>query len=72
MLDALESIVQSLESELYAGLQQQALLRIATRDADDWPVLAFAITIGCPVCTEDADFLVLALPLGQQIGLSCI
>jgi len=40
----------------HARLQQQALQRIAMRDADDWPVLACAMTIGCPVWTEDADF----------------
>jgi predicted nucleic acid-binding protein len=56
VLDALESIVQPLELELYAGLQSQALQRIAMRDADDWPVLACAMTLGCPVWTEDADF----------------
>jgi len=37
-------------------MQQQALQRIAARDADDWPVLACAMAIGCPVWTEDADF----------------
>lgn len=56
VLDALESVVRPLELAVYAGLQQQALLRIAMRDADDWPVLACAMTIGCPVWTEDADF----------------
>lgn len=56
VLDALESIVQPLEFELYAGLQQQALQRIALRDADDWPILACAMMMGCPVWTEDADF----------------
>ena len=55
-LFALESIVRPLEFGIYAGLQQQALQRIAKRDADDWPVLACAMTIGCPVWTEDADF----------------
>lgn len=56
VLDALESIVQPLESELYASQQQQALQRIALRDADDWPILACAMMMGCPVWTEDADF----------------
>ena len=56
VLDILESIVQSIDHELYAGVQQQALQRIAIRDADDWPDLACAMTIGCPVWTEDADF----------------
>jgi predicted nucleic acid-binding protein len=56
VLDALEAIVQPMDLELYAGMQQQALQRIAARDADDWPVLACAMAIGCPVWTEDADF----------------
>jgi predicted nucleic acid-binding protein len=25
-------------------------------DPDDWPVLAAALAIGCPIWTEDADF----------------
>lgn len=56
VLDCLEVIVQSIDLELYVGMQQQALQRIALRDADDWPVLACAMTLGCPVWTEDADF----------------
>ena len=56
VLDALESIVWPLEIGVYEGLKTQALQRIAMRDADDWPVLACAMTIGCPVWTEDADF----------------
>jgi predicted nucleic acid-binding protein len=56
VLDALESIVRPLELGIYAGLKVQALQRIARRDADDWPVLACAMTIGCPVWTADADF----------------
>ena len=56
VLDALESIVWPLELGVYEGLKTQALQRIAMRDADDWPVLACAMTIGCAVWTEDADF----------------
>ena len=56
VLDALESIVMPLELGVYAGFKTQALERIALRDADDWPVLACAMAIGCPVWTEDADF----------------
>ena len=62
VLDGLECIVQSIDRELYAGVQQQALSRIATRDADDWPVLACSILIGCPVWTEDADFFGTGVP----------
>lgn len=56
VLEGLEAIVQSINFELYEGMRQQALQRIAARDADDWPVLACAMTLGCPVWTEDADF----------------
>ena len=56
VLDALDSIVRPLELDVYAGMQTKALQRISIRDADDWPVLACALTISCPVWTEDADF----------------
>lgn len=56
VLDRLESVVQPIDDELYKGMQHQALQRIAVRDADDWPVLACAMTLGCPVWTEDTDF----------------
>ena len=56
MLDQLEGVVQSIDAELYEGIQQQALQRIAVRGADDWPVLACAMILGCPVWTEDSDF----------------
>ena len=56
VLDTLESMVRPLEFDVYAGLQHQALQRISMRDADDWPVLACAMTLGCPIWTEDADF----------------
>jgi predicted nucleic acid-binding protein len=62
VLDRLEGVVQSIDAELYEGLQQQALQRISARDADDWPVLACAMTLGCPVWTEDADFFGTGVP----------
>jgi predicted nucleic acid-binding protein len=52
VLDSLECIVQSIDLELYVAMQQKALQRIAIRDADDWPVLACSMVIGCPVWTE--------------------
>ncbi len=56
VLRSLEAIVQVVDLELYAGLKQLALQRISIRDVDDWPVLACALSMGCPVWTEDADF----------------
>ena len=56
VLDSLATVVQIVDEELYADMQVQALQRIAVRDADDWPVLACAMSMACPVWTEDADF----------------
>lgn len=56
VLDAVTSIVLPLELGVYSGWQAQTLQRIAMRDADDWPVLACAMAMTCPVWTEDADF----------------
>lgn len=56
VLEALQTIVRPLEPEVYASMKVQALQRISMRDADDWPVLACAMALTCPVWTEDADF----------------
>ncbi len=62
VLDQMERIVQPIDAELYRGMESQALQRIAARDADDWPVLACAMTLGCPVWTEDKDFFGTGVP----------
>ena len=56
VLGGLEPIVHCMDADQYGRFRQPALQRIAQRDADDWPVLACALAIGCPVWTEDADF----------------
>ncbi len=56
VLDLLVSIVEPMELELYESQKDAALKRIALRDANDWPVLACAMALGCAVWTEDTDF----------------
>lgn len=56
VLDRLEMLVQPFEAGLYESAKAEALRRIASRDPDDWPVLACAMILDCPVWTEDADF----------------
>jgi predicted nucleic acid-binding protein len=56
VLDRIENIVHPIEVEMYRDLQHKALRRIAERDPDDWPVLACAMMLDCPIWTEDADF----------------
>ncbi len=56
VLDKLEAVVRPLMAEIYTPYKTQALDRIATRDANDWPILACAMALNCPIWTEDADF----------------
>lgn len=55
-LDSLEAVVISLEDEVYGSFQEEAKRRIARRDERDWPLLALALALDCPVWTEDNDF----------------
>jgi predicted nucleic acid-binding protein len=56
VLDYLERSVKILRIDDYGRFRKQALLRIGARDPDDWPVIACAMALGCPIWTEDADF----------------
>ena len=55
-LDAVTAIVTPVPASSYESMQAQALARIGRRDAHDWPVLACALLLSCPVWTEDQDF----------------
>lgn len=63
VLTSLESMVQSVDEETYSDMRQQAMQRISARDVDDWPILACAMALGCPVWTEDADFFGTGVPI---------
>jgi predicted nucleic acid-binding protein len=56
MLDLVGRIVQTVEAETYSQFEAIARERIDRRDEDDWPVLASALALGCPIWTEDTDF----------------
>jgi predicted nucleic acid-binding protein len=55
-LDLLMRLVQTVEAETYASFEAVARERIEKRDEDDWPVLAAALALDCPIWTEDTDF----------------
>jgi predicted nucleic acid-binding protein len=55
-LDSLGNIVQTVEFEAYGRFEALARQRISRRDEADWPILAAALALGCPIWTEDADF----------------
>jgi len=54
VLNQLPALVQSVDHEVYAAFEAAARRRI--RDQRDWPVLATALALNCPIWTEDADF----------------
>lgn len=55
-LDALTRTVCPLSEDFYGHLRRPALARIAERDPNDWPTLACALLLDCPIWSEDADF----------------
>ncbi len=55
-LDLLAGLVQMVEVETYSSFETTARERISGRDEDDWPVLASALALDCPIWTEDTDF----------------
>jgi predicted nucleic acid-binding protein len=55
-LAALHTAVQAVAHTEYETMKSAALARIGPRDPDDWPVLACALALNCPIWTEDKDF----------------
>ena len=55
-VDLLETVVVPLDEEIYGAFEARAKQRIAARDKQDWPLLALALALDCPVWTEDNDF----------------
>ncbi len=54
VLEHLRAFLQELPLEFYADQEAQARARLA--DPEDWPVLACALILECPIWTEDRDF----------------
>ena len=56
--DSLANVVRTVGIEAYSGFEPIARQRLARRDEDDWPILAAALALRCPIWTEDTDFFV--------------
>ncbi|MCL2423890.1 MAG: PIN domain-containing protein, partial [Micrococcales bacterium] len=50
------AIVETVPPDITDPLEDAALARIGTRDPMDWPIVATALALGCPIWTEDKDF----------------
>ena len=42
--------------DVYEPFEAEARKRLGSRDPEDWPVLATALALDCPIWTEDTDF----------------
>ncbi|MBX9716659.1 MAG: nucleotide-binding protein [Burkholderiaceae bacterium] len=55
-LTKLRLAVRAVEPAEYEAMKPAALVRIGPRDPDDWPIMACALALNCPIWTEDRDF----------------
>ena len=55
-LNYLRNFIEPVAPELYGVFESEARQRLRGRDENDWPILATALGLACPVWTEDADF----------------
>jgi predicted nucleic acid-binding protein len=62
VLDRLEAVVHCVAEETYATQRAAALARIQICDPEDWPILATALVLDCPIWTENQDFFGTGVP----------
>lgn len=56
VLDQLSRLVEIVDRDLYEEYEFSARERMMSRDVSDWPIMATALLLKCPVWTEDRDF----------------
>jgi predicted nucleic acid-binding protein len=61
-LRSLSGLVELIGSEVYGDFESDARERLGERDPEDWPILASALAMGCPIWTEDTDFFGCGVP----------
>ncbi|HEU5020282.1 MAG TPA: PIN domain-containing protein [Bryobacteraceae bacterium] len=55
-LEAMGALTTIVAEDLYSEFRPEAQRRLAARDPEDWPILAAALALECPIWTEDRDF----------------
>jgi predicted nucleic acid-binding protein len=56
LLRSLGRVVELIGSDVYGEFEGEARERLGQRDPEDWPILAAALALRCPIWTEDMDF----------------
>src|SRR5262249_38548802 len=62
-LDYLRELIEPIDHDLYVEFETEARERLQGRDENDWPILASALGLACPIWTEDADFFGTGVPV---------
>lgn len=62
VLGRLPVLITPAPHESYANFEGRARRRLAGRDEADWPFVALAMRLGCPIWTEDQDFFGIGVP----------
>ncbi len=62
-LTSLKHFLQIMPVSLFQPLERQARERLKGRDEDDWPYVALALVLECPIWTEDTDFFGCGIPI---------
>jgi predicted nucleic acid-binding protein len=55
-LRSMAALGHVVSQDLYGDFEAEARKRLGARDPEDWPILAAALALGCPIWTEDTDF----------------
>jgi predicted nucleic acid-binding protein len=55
-LKAMAALATIVGDDLYGDFEAVARKRLGTRDPEDWPILAAALALDCPIWMEDTDF----------------
>jgi predicted nucleic acid-binding protein len=56
LLRELKFLLEVVTCDVYGPFEREARERLGHRDPEDWPILASALALRCPIWTEDADF----------------
>jgi len=56
LLNRLCDVLDPIGTDIYGSFETITRQRLASRDPEDWPMLASALALACPIWTEDRDF----------------
>lgn len=62
VLGRLPALITPAPHGSYANFEGRARRRLAGRDEADWPFVALALRLACPIWTEDQDFFGIGVP----------